>query len=87
MTIEEFKQLSIENQIQLLESHAGPISLRQSDEYTIVLRKINDFFVEAYYKIFEGDKIAEVKVFDSIDDLLPWVFKLAPKPVHRSAPK
>jgi hypothetical protein len=87
MTLREFQGLNFEDQIILLEKHRGPVSLRQDDDHTIVLRMIDDFFVESYFKIENNGMPSKIKAFDSINDLLPWVFKLAPKPVHRSAPK
>jgi hypothetical protein len=83
MTLREFQELSFESQIKLLDEHSGPISIREDDDHKVILRMIDGFFVEVYYKFMVYDKVSKINAFDSIDNLLPWVFKLANRPANQ----
>jgi CheY-like chemotaxis protein len=79
MTLFEFNLLPIEQQEELIVNYDSSVSFREDEEHKIILKKIDQFFVEIYYKFLQYDRIAKIRAFDSIEDLLPWVFKKHPK--------
>ena len=78
LTLDDFLALSLQQQLKVLEAHDGPVSFREDDTSKIILRQINDFYVEVYYKFLESD-CYRVKAFKSFEELEPWIFKLAPR--------
>jgi hypothetical protein len=40
---------------------------------------MDNFFVEVYYRFLLYDRVSKIRAFDSIEELLPWVFKKHPK--------
>jgi CheY-like chemotaxis protein len=81
MTLSEFNSLTIEQQADLIENYDGSVSFREDEEHKIILKKIDNFFVEVYYKFLQYDRVAKIRSFDTIEQLLPWVFKKHPKGV------
>lgn len=79
MTLLEFNSLPIEQQAELIENYDGSVSFREDEEHKIILRRMDNFFVEVYYRFLQYDRVAKIRAFDTIEELLPWVFKKHPK--------
>jgi hypothetical protein len=76
MTLHEFQSKTIEEQHEIYKGCNGLINFRDTEEHRIILKKVYDFYVEAYY---DGPSAyafpAKFHSFDNAVDLEPYVFR------------
>jgi hypothetical protein len=80
MTAYQFNNLPREEQLKIIQEYNGLLSFREDEHHRKVLIRVDDFFIETYYNISDNNCIDRIKAIESIEELLPWVFKLATKP-------
>ena len=67
MTYSEFLALSDSEKLDIvIESYS--IAIREEDGYTVLLHKVNDFFVELYYHM-EETRVNSIKPIESVASL------------------
>jgi hypothetical protein len=72
MNMYQFNCLDEVRQIELLWSTGVLIGSRQEGFYKILLYQINSFYVEVFYKYFQG-KMVKLKSFTDTDLLEPYI--------------
>ncbi|RYY47502.1 MAG: hypothetical protein EOO06_12415 [Chitinophagaceae bacterium] len=81
MTREEFDQLDTNTKFSLFQESDSLISLRDEGDCKIIIKWIDNFFVEAWYKVPTYEKIVKVVSLHTWEELKPWVFRKAKVPM------
>jgi hypothetical protein len=76
MTLQEFQSKSIEEQHQIFEGYNGLGTFRDTENQRVMLKKVYDFYVEAYYDCPSTYAFpAKIHAFNNAADLEPYIFR------------